>query len=380
VTTTRRRTIKQILGRVDQGTRLSPADALALFESDRSDLDAILHAADVARRRTVGDQATFVVNKNVNWTNICVNSCLFCGFSRTGSDSSSYRLSPEDVVERISESVSSGITEVCLVAGLHPDAHFEDYLRLVRAVREAFPSLHIHGITPEEIKHATRGTGMSYRDGYRALRACGLDSIPGTAAEILDDRIRKIICPQKLSSSEWVTAIEAAADEGLRATATILYGHVESMADRAHHLATIREIQDSLGVFTEFVPLSFVPWNTPLYKMGLVSGGASAMEDLLMIAVSRLFLDNIINIQASWVKYGPKLAQLMLSCGANDLGGTLFGESITRSAGGSNNEMLTQDQMMAIIRGAGRIPVQRTTTYEIVETPSVSASHPPILS
>ncbi len=319
---------------------------------------------------------TFVVNKNVNWTNACVNACLFCGFSSNRSEES-YRLSPEAVVERISRFLGIGITEVCLVGGLHPNAQFEDYLCLVEAIRGRFPSLHIHGITPEEVKHAKRGTGLSYRDAYRKLRACGLGSIPGTAAEILDDRIRKMICPRKLSSSEWVEAIEGASAEGLCATSTILYGHVESVADRVRHLAIIRDIQDRLAVFTEFIPLSFVPWNTPLYTMGLVSGGASATEDLLMIAISRLFLDNIPNIQASWVKYGPKLAQLMLSCGANDLGGTLFGESITRTAGGSHGEMLTRDQMVAIIKGAGRIPEQRTTTYGIVKTPShVNASAP----
>jgi len=327
----------------------------------------ILHAADAVRAATVGEDVTFVVNKNVNWTNACANSCLFCGFSRSESDDT-YSLSPAGVVEEIGRFVAQGITEVCLVGGLHPRVVFEDYVELVGAVSEAFPRLHIHGITPEEIKHATRSTGISFRRGYRLLKECGLDSIPGTAAEILDDRVRRRICPEKLTSKEWVAAIEGAHAEGLPATATILYGHVETRADRVRHLTVIREIQDRLGSFTEFVPLSFVPWNTPLFRMGLVTDGASATEDLSMIAVSRLFLDNTPNIQASWVKYGPKLAQFMLDCGANDLGGTLFGESITRTAGGENAEMMTREQLESLIKQTSRPPVQRTTTYGAIES------------
>ena len=366
--TTASSTIKRILRETDAGLRLQPADALRLIDSGRSDLDDILLAADQARLRAVGEEVTFVVNKNVNWTNACVNSCLFCGFSRVPGEGS-FRLSPEDVVAQISAFTEKGITEVCLVGGLHPDVHLVDYMKLIQAVHEAFPRLYIHGVTPEEVKHATRGTKISYEKAYRELRACGLGSIPGTAAEILDDRIRNLICHQKLTSSDWVDAIEGAFAAGLPSTATILYGHLESVSDRASHLSTIRQIQDRLGVFTEFIPLSYVPWNTPLYRKGLVSGGASVMEDLLMIAVSRLFLDNISNIQASWVKYGPKLAQFMLGCGANDLGGTLFGESITRSAGGCNAEMMTREQLESLIEQTGRPSIQRTTEYGVVTCP-----------
>ncbi len=340
---------------------------------DRRQVHEVLLTADEVRAHRAGEAVTYVVNKNINWTNVCTSRCLFCGFSRPPGHRDAFCLSIEEIIELINESLGHGITEVCLVAGLHPDKTWDDYVRLVSAVHLAFPAIHIHGLTPEELKHALRREKLSFQEGYRLLAESGLGSVPGTAAEILVEPVRNRICPRKLSAHEWIEAIRAAHRAGLRATATMMYGHVETFENRIAHLSILRSLQDEIEVFTEFIPLPFIRYNTPLHDEGLVATGPNVIEDLLVIAVSRLFLDNFTNIQASWVKYGERLAQLMLCCGANDLGGTLFGESISRAAGGRNREWLAVAELRGLIEGIGRPPRERTTLYSQV-APSAMAT------
>jgi len=366
------RTVRSILSAVRHGVRLVEQDALALMRVDRTRVHEVLLTADEVRADRAGETVTYVVNKNVNWSNVCTNGCLFCGYSRPLDHRDAFCFSIEDIIESIEGSLADGISEVCLVAGLHPEKTWEDYLYLVAAVHETFPTIHIHGVTPEELKHALRNTGLSFKDGYCLLAEQGLGSVPGTAAEILVDPVRAKICPRKLSTREWIEAIRGANNAGLRVTATMMYGHVESIEDRVEHLSILRSLQDETGVFTEFIPLPFIRYNTPLYEQGVVSTGPNAFEDLLVIAVSRLFLDNFTNIQASWVKYGERLAQVMLCYGANDLGGTLFGESISRAAGGSNRQWLGVTELRGLIEGIGRPPRERTTLYSQVAPPAVA--------
>jgi FO synthase subunit 2 len=351
------------------GRHLTEDDALLLLRQRGPAVADVLSAANEVRETRAGREVTYVVNKNVNWTNVCVNQCLFCGFSRPLGHPEAFCLSPRDVVLSVAEAAAKGVTEICLTAGLHPEKHLRDYVSLVSLLHESFPALHIHGITPEELRHALRGTGLTYREGYRILRECGLGSVPGTAAEILVDTVRAQVCPGKGSTQEWMEAVSAAQWEGLPTTATIMYGHVESIEDRVTHMSLLRSLQNERGAFTEFIPLPFIFPNTLLYETGMVKRSSSAVEDVLLMATARLFLHNFTNLQASWVKYGERLAQLMLECGANDLGGTLYGESISRSAGGRNRECLPVAELRGLIEGMGRIPCQRTTLYARLPDP-----------
>ncbi len=360
--------ISEILARALEGRDLSPADAARLFATTGVDLLALMLAADELRRQTVGDLVTFVTVRNVNFTNVCTAGCSFCAYSRKPGDAEGELLTIEDVVERALLAFHDGCTEICLQGGLNPALEANFYLELVAAIKRRAPALHIHAFSPFEILYGATRAGRSVEDWLTALRDAGLGSMPGTAAEIFDPAVRKMIAPRKITSERWSQVILAAHRLGIPTTATIMYGHVDGPQQWAHHLDLLRSLQRETGGFTEFVPLGFVHYEAPLYLEGRCRPGPTGLEDVKMHAVSRLVLGrDFKNVQVSWVKLGPKLAQLCLNAGANDFGGTLFEERISSSAGANHGQQMTTEEFCRLITDAGRIPAQRSTTYEILQ-------------
>lgn len=354
--------VEEILERALAGKRLGRNHALALLEMQPEEVLRAGVVADRVREIKAGRFASYVVNRNINFTNICINSCGFCAFR--SSLSNGYRLSVAEIAKKAREAEALGATEVCIQGGLHPELELEDYAEILRAVKQN-TSLHIHAFSPMEILYASEKSGLGIRETLRYLKESGLDSIPGTAAEILVDELREELCPEKLSTQEWIRVITTAHELGIPSTATMLYGHMEEAEHIVEHLSIIRKIQDKTSGFTEFVPLSFIHAKTRIFRQGKSRAGATGFEDLRVYITSRLFLDNFRNLQSSWVKLGKKLAQVMLRVGANDLGGTLMEESISRSAG-AEYEMLSVAEIERLIRDAGLIPVQRDTLYNWV--------------
>ncbi|MDT7886648.1 MAG: 5-amino-6-(D-ribitylamino)uracil--L-tyrosine 4-hydroxyphenyl transferase CofH [Thermoproteota archaeon] len=334
------------------------------------DLYLICLAADYLRKETVGDIVTYVVNRNINFTNVCIMNCGFCAFSRDFRSEETYFLPIEEVVRRAKEAYHLGATEVCIQGGLPPKLDWEFYPKLIREIKKEVPNIHIHAFSPVEIWYGTHLSKLGYDEFLKILKEAGLDTIPGTAAEILDDEIRKLISPGRISTNEWVTIIKTAHKLGIPSTSTIMYGHVENEIHRAKHLLILREIQKETKGFTEFVPLSFVYEEAPMYKYKLVNNikaGPTGEEIIALYATSRLVLNNYIkNLQVSWVKEGPKFAQFLLSCGANDFGGTLINESISSTAGAKFGQYMSPKEIRRLIFDAKRIPAQRTTTYSII--------------
>ena len=398
------------------GERLTVEDGIELLTTgtDVQGIDPIrkeqvLEAADQRRQEVVGEEVTFVANLNNNVTTACNTGCLFCNYKdssahfRVDSDveHDGFTKTPAESRRIVDAALEAGIYEVTSVSGLHPALTLDaDHRELLEASErsdlnyrppedyETSPGtyceqlqamsvddVHVHSMTPEEAYHARRGTDWSYEDVYGRLADAGLDSVPGTAAEILVDEVRDVICPGKIRSAEWVEAIEAAANVGLPITATIMYGHVENEAHRVMHLDVVRTLQDRTGAITEFVPLSFVHQHTPLFERGMVDGGATTDEDELLIAVSRLYLDNVEHIQSSWVKYGDEQGLKMLTCGADDFMGTILSEEITKRAGGSFGECRTFEEYVEMITALGRIPVERSTDY--TERRQIDPTDPP---
>ena len=355
--------LEHLLSEVLEGHRLTDEEGLSLLSVRGRDLWRVAAAADERRARVVGNTVTYVRNQNINVTNICINSCGFCGFSRKKGDPDTYYFSCSVVREKAALALSRGVTEICTVSGLHPDFDAESYLEIISCIREGAPGVHIHASNPMEVAYGARQSGISTREMLELMKDAGLGSLCGTAAEILVDDVRKVICPGKVTTAEWERIIREAHSLGIRSTATIMYGHCETALDQIRHLAILRRIQDETGGFTEFVPLSFIHRETPMFKSGLARAGATGREDLLMIAVSRLFLDNIPHIQVSWVKLGLKMAQLCLLSGGDDLGGTMFEESISKGAGAVNTDYLDPEEMRRIAEDAGRILQRRTTLY-----------------
>ncbi len=356
---------EDILQRALAGEESSAADGERLLRAEGEELHTLIRASDEVRRETVGDVVTYVINRNINHTNICAGSCGFCAFRRSPEDPSAYVLTREQIAAKVREAVKFGATEVCIQGGLHPELNLEDYIDILQAVRDVSRKIHIHAFSPAELNHVAVREGLSVEEVIEQLRNAGLNSVPGTAAEILVNRVRSVICPKKISANRWVETVKACHRLGVPTTATMLYGTVETSHEQAEHLMRIRDIQRSTKGFTEFVPLAFMPYNTPLHGIGIVHSPPSVTESLRVHAVARLMLAGFIdNIQASWVKLGPHGAQLMLKAGANDLGGTLLEENITRAAGGKSQSM-GPEELEQLILEIGRVPRQRTTTYEL---------------
>ncbi len=404
------------LAKAQSGDRLTVDDAVELLTtgSDRPGIDAerkarVLEAADRRRAEVVGDEVTIVANLNNNVTTACDTGCLFCNFrdrselflADADEDHSGFTKTPSESRQLVADAVERGIYEVTSVSGLHPalaldETHREilaasdgtavgyrppdtfetdpgTYAAQLRAMSET--GAHVHSMTPEEADHARRGTDWTYEDVYERLADAGLGSVPGTAAEVLVDEVREVICPAKIGTDEWVAGIEAAASVGLPTTATIMYGHVENERHRALHLSVVRDLQDRTGTITEFVPLAFVHTNTPLAAHGLVESGPTADEEELMVAVSRLFLDNIDHIQSSWVKHGDQHGLKLLAAGADDFMGTVLSEEITSRAGGDHGEFRSFQDYVELITAIDRVPVERSTDY--TERRRIDTDDPP---
>ena len=374
--------IAATLRRTARGEDLKESEVTALFDAHGADLRAVLRAADALRQETVGDQVSYVVNRNINYTNICVYRCGFCAFSKGRSARSlrgpAYRLDLEEIARRTREARAAGATEVCLQGGIHPEYTGHTYLQIVAAVKAAVPQMHVHAFSPLEITHGAHTLRLSLREYLSQLKAAGLATLPGTAAEILDDEVRRVICPDKLNTHEWLGVMRAAHATGLRSTATIMFGHVDQPSHWARHLLAIRDLQRDTGGFTEFVPLPFVHMEAPLWRKGLARSGPTLREALLMHAIARLALHpHIRNIQTSWVKMGAEAAALSLKAGANDLGGTLMNESITRAAGGVNGQEFDAAHIAALAASIDRPVYQRTTLYQRATAPAVRAREAP---
>ncbi|MFQ5512902.1 MAG: 5-amino-6-(D-ribitylamino)uracil--L-tyrosine 4-hydroxyphenyl transferase CofH [Myxococcota bacterium] len=357
--------VRHVLEAALEGRELSVDQARVLLEAEGRDLQLLCIVADVARAEDVGDEVSYVVNRNINATNICYVGCRFCGFSRHKHEDGAYDRGLDDIVGRARDAWERGASEVCIQGGIHPNKDGFWYLEIVRALKAELPELHIHAFSPEEIDFGVRKAGgLSLPDYLHMLRDAGLDTIPGTAAEILDDEIRQILSPRKLRTGRWLEIVRTAHQVGLRSSATLMYGHIENSRHVAAHLGLLRDLQRETGGFTEFVPLGFIHHETALYREDGSRPGASMPEDLRVIAVSRLFLRPWIrNIQLSWVKMGKKLGQLALLSGANDFGGTLMEESISRAAGSEHGDHLEPEEIERLIREVGRSPYERTTCY-----------------
>jgi len=362
------------------GRELEIADAERLLQAQGTDLFALMQAADHARREDKGDDVSFVVNRNMNFTNVCYVGCSFCGFSRHKDDPDAYDHPMERLLEKARDAVKRGATELCIQGGIHPNKDHTHYREILVALKHEFPQLHIHAFSPEEIDFGHRKSQMELADYLRWLVDAGLGTMPGTAAEILDDSVREIISPRKLKRDRWIEIVRAAHAIGLRSTSTLMYGHIEHVSHVARHLAVLREIQKQTGGFTEFVPLGFIHERNVLFNHMAARAGSSMPEDVRLVAVARLFLRPwITNIQVSWVKMGPKLAQLGLMSGANDFGGTLMEESISRESGSQFGENLPAEDMRRLIREIGRTPIERSTTYATLRRFDDPALDPPSL-
>ena len=346
------------------GSVLSREQCLLLANAEGDDLLGLLAAADALRSELVGNIVTYVVNRNINFTNICFVGCKFCAFSRGPRESDTYFLNPEQVAHKAIEAARIGATEVCIQGGLPhglPPLYYRDILR---AVKQAVPGMHIHAFSPMEIVYGMELTGMPVQDYLSMLRDNGLDTLPGTAAEILDDDVRFVLSRNKLSTAQWTQVIRTAHQCGIRTTSTLMYGHIETTEHWVNQLLLLRGIQDETGGFTEFVPLGFVHQNTLLFHQGLSRTGPTMAEHLKIHALGRILLaGSINNIQVSWVKLNRKLSQLCLHAGANDYGGTLMEENISREAGATAGQYTSSDDFQALILEAGRIPAERNTVY-----------------
>ncbi len=358
--------VREILRAVASGAELTFEQGLLLATAEGSALDALVGVADQLRRETVGDAITYVVNRNINFTNVCFVGCSFCGFGRGPGAADAYSLSFEEVVRRAREAWERGATEVCVQGGLPRDLDGFYYRDLLRAIKHAIPEMHVHAFSPMEIDYGVTKTGMALRDYLRMMKDEGLGSIPGTAAEILDDRVRKELSPNKLAAARWVEIITAAHELGIPTTSTMMYGHVEEPADWVRHMLLLRTIQKRTGGFTEFVPLGFIHEKTRLYRHGGARPGAKREEHLRVHALARVLLHGAIkNLQVSWVKLGFETSLACLQAGANDFSGTLMEESISKAAGATFGEYVSPEEFRARIRSIGRVPAERTTTYKI---------------
>ena len=362
-------TTARIINKALVGDEVSVEEGEELFNiEDLDEISALAIAADEIRKEDVGDVITYVVNRNINFTNICNTYCGFCNFMAPEGDERAYFLSMDEIADRVKEAWEIGATEVCMQGGMHPDIDGNFYIELIKAVKEAVPEMHTHAFSPFEIYYGAETLGITEEEFIERLKEVGHDTFPGTAAEILVEEVRKIIAPRKMPTEAWIRIVKKAHKSGMHTTSTIMYGHVDKPKHWAIHIGILRDIQKETGGFTEFVPLRFIPWNTRLYKhsKGKVAEGPTDLDQLKMYAVSRLMLRGWINnIQVSWVKQGPEFAQFSLTAGANDFGGTLMEEQISRSAGAIYGQYFPPEEFRRLTREIGRIPAERNTTYGI---------------
>ena len=361
--------VSQILSAALAGEDITVDDACVLLDAKGVDYNSTLTVADELRRKTVGDIVTYVVNRNINFTNVCIKGCGFCAFSRDFREEQGYFLPVEEIVRRSREAWEYGATEVCIQAGLPPQMEGDLYIRLCEAIKKELPDIHIHGFSPEEVLYGSIRSRVSIKEYLISLKNAGVGSLPGTSAEILDQALRDEISPGRITKDQWIEVITTAHELSIPTTSTIMFGHVETNRQVAEHIGLIRDLQKETGGFTEFVPLSFVNSEAPMFLKGLVPNvrtGPTGMDVMKVHAISRIMLNNWIpNIQASWVKEGDRISQLLLNAGVNDLGGTLINESISTSAGAQHGQLMKPSTFRDMIRDAGRIPAERHTTYKI---------------
>ncbi len=362
--------ISNILDKSLSDKEISFSDALKLFNGKDLEISVISLIADELRRRANGNTVTYVVNRNINFTNVCIKQCGFCAFSRDFRQEEGYILPVEEIVSRAKEAWKFGATEVCIQAGLPPNMDGYLYVDICKAIKKELPDIHIHAFSPEEILYASMKTKSSVHDYLKMLKEVGIGSLPGTSAEILVQEIRDKISPGRISVKDWINVITTAHKLDIPTTSTIMYGHLETYEDIVKHLDILKNIQKETKHFTEFVPLSFIHTESPMYNLGLLQnlrGGADGVEVLKIHSIARIFFNQLIkNIQVSWVKEGQKLSQIMLSSGANDLGGCLINESISTSAGSQYGQLLRPKEMKKIISSVGKIPAQRASNYKII--------------
>ena len=364
--------ISDTLNRALSEKEIAPKEAEILYNANGLDFHLLGAVADELRKRRVGNKVTYVVNRNINFTNVCIKQCGFCAFSRDFREGEAYFIPTEEIVKRAKEAYDYGATEVCIQAGLPPDMDASLYENICKSIKNEIPDIHIHGFSPEEVLYGASLSEVSISEYLGRLKEAGVDTLPGTAAEILDQRMRDLISPGRIKVKDWVDVIKTAHKMGIKTTSTMMFGHVESARDRVNHIAKIREIQKDTGGFTEFVPLNFIANEAPMYKHNLhenIQHGASAKDVLLTHAIARIMLNNYINnIQMSWVKEGQKMSQLLLLWGANDFGGTLINESISTSAGAQHGQLIRPKEIRRLAREIGRVPAERSTSYKILRT------------
>ena len=357
-----------VLDRALSGEDITVEEAVVLFETEGQEYNALVMTADELRRRTVGDIVTYVVNRNINFTNVCIKRCGFCAFSRDFRQEEGYLLPVEEIIRRAKEAWDYGATEVCVQAGLPPKMEGDLYIRLCEAIKKELPDMHIHGFSPEEVLYGSIRSDITIRAYLTELKAAGVGSLPGTSAEVLDQELRDKISPGRITVDQWTEVITTAHGLGIPTTSTVMFGYLETPTQLAKHIDLIRGIQQQTGGITEFVPLSFVHTEAPMFMQGLVNDvrpGPAGIDVIKMHAIARIMLNNWIpNIQASWVKEGPRMSQLLLTAGVNDLGGTLINESISTAAGAQHGQLMRPSEFRQMIRQAGRIPAERYTTYK----------------
>jgi len=363
--------VSEILDKALSEKEISIDEGLTLYKTAGLDFHLVGMVADELRKRRVGDIVSYVVNRNINFTNVCIKQCGFCAFSRDFREEEGYLLPTEEIVRRAKEAYQLGATEVCIQAGLPPDMDGGLYENICREIKREIPDIHIHGFSPEEILYGASRSKTSIEDFLKRMKEAGVDTLPGTSAEILDQKLRDKISPGRISVKDWEKVIKTAHKIGINTTSTMMFGHVETLEDRVKHIAKLRDIQKETGGFTEFVPLNFIHTEAPMYKHQLHEGirqGGSGNDVLLTHAIARIMLNNFIdNIQMSWVKEGQKMSQLLLMWGANDFGGTLINESISTSAGSEHGQLLRPKEIKRMIKEIGRTPAERSTHYKILK-------------
>jgi FO synthase subunit 2 len=363
--------VADALDRTLGGKDISIEQAVELLNCNGIEMNLVVLVADELRRQAVGDTVTYVINRNINFSNVCIKRCGFCAFSRDYRTDEGYFLPMEEIVRRAKEAWRLGATEICIQAGLPPkmDGHF--YIDICNSIKKELPDIHIHAFSPEEVLYGSVRSEIPVEEYLKMLKDAGVGSLPGTAAEILDQNIRDIISPGRITAEDWIRIVKIAHSINIPTTSTIMYGHIENSVHQANHLALIRKIQSQTHGFTEFVPLSFIHTEAPIYnnnKIPHIRAGATGNEIIKVHAVSRIMLNNHIkNLQVSWVKEGMSMSQILLAAGANDLGGTLINESISNAAGSQYGQMVKPKHLRSIIRSSGRVPAQRSTTYQLLK-------------